>query len=293
MPPKASRTAFLAHCETERRLSPLTLKAYSSDLNDFARFRSLLPAAEITTDTLRYYLREMTEGRQLSVATVKRRIAALRSYFSWCAETGIGSDPTVGWQLRMKRPRRLPRTLTREELGRLVRDGPRRDGIAINLLLRLLTTTGIRVGELCGLDAADVTPDGTSLHIRGKGARDRIVYVPNLELSGELRELSGLRARLGQEPLFVGTLGTRLSPASVRRSLHRLARERGCGRRVTPHMFRHTAATLLIEEGVDIRHIQRLLGHASIATTEIYTHVADESLRRTLARADVLKHLAT
>jgi len=161
--------------------------------------------------------------------------------------------------------------------------------------VRLLVVTGMRVGELCRLRLDDVAPDGSVLRVHGKGARDRVAYVTDASLRQELRRIveTRRRAAAGAGALFLNRNGAPLRPQSVRAKLKRLAKDAGLGRRVTPHMLRHTAATLLIETGVDIRFVQRLLGHSSIATTEIYTHVSDEALRRTLERADVLGALGS
>ncbi|WP_305728045.1 tyrosine-type recombinase/integrase [Bradyrhizobium sp. Ec3.3] len=139
---------------------------------------------------------------------------------------------------------------------------------------------------------SDVWQDGSALRIRGKGSRDRLVYVADSNLRRQLTKLVYSRL-LGQPgPLFVNRWGTALKPHSVRSKLRLVGRQAGIKRRVTPHMLRHTAATLLIENGVDIRVVQKLLGHSSIAITEIYTHVSDETLRKTLERANVLGALA-
>ena len=131
---------------------------------------------------------------------------------------------------------------------------------------------------------------GAALRVRGKGARDRIAYVSNATLAQELTTLAGQRG--GNGALFLNRSGRPLRPHSIRTRLRVLAEQSGLRRKLTPHMLRHTAATLLIETGVDIRFVQRLLGHSSISTTEIYTHVSDEALRTTLARANVLSTLA-
>jgi site-specific recombinase XerD len=156
-----------------------------------------------------------------------------------------------------------------------------------------MVSTGIRVGELCKLLVDEITPDGSSLRIHGKGSRDRVAYISDAALRRELSQLvRGRRhAEGGGGALFVNRHGAPMKPQSIRSKLRRYAGEIGLARRVTPHMLRHTAATLLIETGVDIRFVQRLLGHSSIATTEIYTHVSDEALRSTLERADVLRSL--
>jgi site-specific recombinase XerD len=155
-------------------------------------------------------------------------------------------------------------------------------------IVRLMVGTGMRVGELCKIKLDDLSPEGAVVRIHGKGARDRVAYVTDPGLRRDLQRLVAQRRKAGTAALFVNRYGSHMRPQSVRSKLRRLAKEAGLSRRVTPHMLRHTAATLLIETGVDIRFVQRLLGHSSIATTEIYTHVSDEALRVTLERADVL-----
>jgi integrase/recombinase XerD len=153
-----------------------------------------------------------------------------------------------------------------------------------------MVATGIRVGELCKLRVQDASPDALSLRVHGKGSRDRVVYVTDVALRADLTSLMAARRRQGgiATSIFINRVGSDLRPQSIRSGLRRAAENLGLTRRVTPHMLRHTAATLLIETGVDIRIVQRLLGHSSIATTELYTHVSDEALRTTLERANVL-----
>jgi integrase/recombinase XerD len=199
----------------------------------------------------------------------------------------------------MPKRKRLPRALASEEIAALLRalDGRVGTGVRscnLNVAIRLMISTGIRVGELCRLQAHDVTPDGSTLRIHGKGSRDRVAYVSDPALRTELQAV--VRHRLGYTDgprhLFTDRRGATLQPRSLRGVLRRLALKAGISRKVTPHMLRHTAATLLIERGVDIRIVQRLLGHASIATTEIYTHVSDNTLKQTLERVNVLGSLA-
>jgi integrase/recombinase XerD len=294
-------SSFLSYCAVERQLSENTLQAYTYDMADF---RKWLPTREespaITTDTLRSYLENMTTERRLAAGTVRRRIACLRSLFRYLNEEGHLADPFVGWRLKLPRRKRLPRALSHDETGMLLTINHSSIAKAagrtrcLSTEIRLMISTGIRVGELCKLGTSDVSQDGSALRIRGKGSRDRIVYVTNTALRLELQKLVLFRQRLleGQGPLFVNRRGTSLRPHSFRTRLRTFASDAGLKRRVTPHMLRHTAATLLIENGVDIRIVQRLLGHSSIATTEIYTHVSDEALRKTLERANVLGALA-
>ncbi|MEM8625182.1 MAG: tyrosine-type recombinase/integrase, partial [Pseudomonadota bacterium] len=158
------------------------------------------------------------------------------------------------------------------------------------LVARLLVTTGLRIGEVTRVRLCDVSSGGTSIRVRGKGDRERSVYVANKHLLEDLD--SYIKAhRANAEPhdyVFLNTRGTRLTEAAFRKRLRGMSAELRIAPHLTPHRFRHSAATLLIEEGVDIRLVQRLLGHASIATTEIYTKVSDTSLISAIQSADTL-----
>jgi integrase/recombinase XerD len=290
---------FLHYCRVERQLSEHTLQAYGCDLADFGKWLPPgKPPSEITTESLKEYLEVLVAERRMAVATVRRRFACLRSFFRRVADLGHGPDPFLGWRLRLPRRKRLPRTLARKEVSSLLttlREGVRAHGTGeLKVAVGLMVSTGIRVGELCRLEVEDISADGNSLRIHGKGSRDRIAYIADPDVRRELMQLArGRRDAAGAKaPLFINRYGSKTKPQSIRTKLHRLAGNAGLVRRITPHMLRHTAATLLIETGVDIRIVQRLLGHSSIATTEIYTHVTDETLRTSLERANVLGALS-
>jgi len=288
-------TQFLTFCAVEKRLSILTLDAYGRDLRDFQKFAADLSLLEaVPGERLRAYLEDLVGRRGLSTATAKRRLATLRGFFAWARDTLAAESPFDAWRPRMKRARRLPRSVPREDLRDLITPSPLTAPWGCELthtIVVLFVATGLRVSELCKLSRKDISADGSRLHVHGKGSRERVVYVTDGGLQRRIVDLVEACALEPGAPLLINRNGRRLSPAAVRGRLHRLVRRTGCKRRITPHMLRHTAATLLIEEGVDIRLVQRLLGHASIATTEIYTHVADETLRSTLVRADVVGRL--
>ena len=239
--------------------------------------------------------------RKLTPATIRRRFACLRAFFRRLVNREQMSDPFSNWRLQLARRKRLPRTLARGEIISLLSALERPNEIHLEksqsfpTAVRLMVSTGLRVGELCRLQIEDIAPDGSAFRIHGKGSRDRMAYVTDSSLVRELKDLVERRRREGAMlgPLFLNRQGSPMKPQSIRTKLRHHARRLGLARRVTPHMLRHTAATLLIETGVDIRFVQRLLGHSSIATTEIYTHVSDEALRRTIERADVLQMLAS
>jgi site-specific recombinase XerD len=292
---------FLRFCAAERQLSEHTVLAYTADLSDFCRS---VPAGSsidvITETTLREYLAALIGVRKLSAATVRRRFACLRVFFRRLTKLGWAKDLFGNWRLDIPRRKRLPRALSRSETSSLlVSFAPSTQPAAarsssLEIAVRLMVSTGMRIGELCKLRIEDIAPDGSSLRVHGKGSRDRVAYISDVHLRRELVRLVAARraSRNRDEALFVNRHGSPMRPQSIRSKLRRYATDIGLVRRITPHMLRHTAATLLIEQGVDIRFVQRLLGHSSIATTEIYTHVSDEALRMTLERADVLGKFA-
>lgn len=293
---------FLKYCKVERHLSENTVQAYACDLADFRTWlASSTLTSEIGTETLRAYLHGMVAERKLAAATVRRRIACLRAFFRYSAEMGVLADPFSGWRLTLPRGKRLPRALSRVEVKSLLAraiDPVRWSGASVGgqlgTAVRLMLATGIRVGEFCKLTPEDVSPDGASIRVHGKGSRDRVAYIADPACRTEIQIIANRRLQIAgpRAPLFVNRYGSSLKPQSIRQKLHRVAAAAGLARRITPHMLRHTAATLLIETGVDIRIVQRLLGHSTIATTEIYTHVSDETLRTTLERANVLQRLS-
>ncbi|HYC04950.1 MAG TPA: tyrosine-type recombinase/integrase [Azospirillaceae bacterium] len=285
-------SAFLRYCRDERGLSARTLAAYSQDLAEFARFAAGRAARieDCTPALLVDYATHLKGPRGLALATVKRRLACLRSFLGWAERKGvIGTSPFRRVDLTIRLPRRLPRCLSVQELRALFEARPKArplDGLA----LLLLFATGMRVGELAAARVGDLDMDGRSLRVRGKGDRERRVFLPP-EAVEELRQALAERpptARSAAAPLVASKGGA----ARIRRGIRRIAEAAGLSRRITPHMLRHSAATALLEAGVDIRFVQRLLGHRSITTTELYTHVGDERLKQVILGADVLRRVA-
>lgn len=276
-------TTFIRHCQSIRKLSPHTIRAYELDLARFSHFlgkRAAVAACDKTT--IHDYVRYLFDARALKESSVKRHLATLRSFFHWLEEDGHEfEDPFRGARIRIRTPKRLPRVIARADLRRLlVHDRPPAfSDLTGYVATELLFATGMRVSELATLlDAAVDVEDGT-ITIIGKGNRQRRVFVPD-ELKSLLIDYRVVRDRCSSADTFlVNSRGEAASPQMIRR-LVRLHGERSEVRdRVTPHMFRHSVATYLLEEGVDIRYVQRLLGHRSISTTEIYTHVADAALK--------------
>ena len=222
---------------------------------------------------------------------MKRKLAALKIYFTWLVRSGaVERSPMEGSAVEIRLPKRLPRAVPRQDVVRLLESCQSKTEVSCDtaLALRVLVATGVRISEMCAINIGDISPDGAAIRIKGKGNRERTVYVSNADLQNLLAEVCDRRCTGDREtePLFLSRRHRRLTAQAFRLRLHKLRASSGLGARVTPHCLRHTAATLLLEAGVDIRFVQRLLGHASISTTEIYTRVVDESLKNALLKAD-------
>ena len=277
-------SAFIRHCQSIRKLSPHTTRAYELDLAGFVQFlgkRAAVTACDKTV--IHNYVRHLFDVRTLKESSVKRHLATLRSMFRWLEEDGeVAEDPFRGARIRIRMPKRLPRVIARADLRRLLlhEQPPSFADLTAYVATELLFATGMRVSELASLLDAAVDVDDGTITIIGKGNRERRVFVPD-DIKSLLRDYRTARDRSPStaDTFLVNSRGDAASPQMIRR-LVRLHGERSEVRdRVTPHMFRHSVATYLLEEGVDIRYVQRLLGHRSISTTEMYTQVADAALK--------------
>jgi len=289
---------FLDHCRVGRSLSANTLRAYAIDLAAFCKFVGAETLVDqITRDHLRNFARWLMDASRLKEATVKRRIAALKVMFRWLErEDKLSVSPFHRLDLVVRLPRRLPRGISAEELRALLKsigEGRNFAALFLHLVVTLLFTTGLRIGELAGVQLGDIDRTDAFIQVRGKGNRERRVYLLGQDVGRLLDLYLDLRNGIAQETdfLLVTSRGTPASTQYIRRRLRSAAEAADLPRRLTPHGLRHTAATHLVEAGVDIRFVQKLLGHASIATTQIYTQVSDQSLRETLRHADTLGRL--
>jgi tyrosine recombinase XerC len=290
---RADVRAWLRHLADVRNLSPHTLRAYAGDLEDLARGLEGLgvrAADDVDLFLLRRYLTGL-KGRDLAPRSLARRISAVRAFFAWLASAGrLAASPAEGLRLP-RRGRSLPRVLTREEVARLLETPDERAAWLARrdqALLETLYSTGARVSELAGLDLADVDlEDGTAL-LRGKGRRERLAGLgrPCLRaLEAYLDALARARARRDVRAVFLNRHGGRLTSRSIARSLERRVRAAGLRAEVSPHTLRHSFATHLLEAGANLREVQELLGHRSVATTQVYTHLTLDHLMRVYERA--------
>jgi site-specific recombinase XerD len=290
---------FADHLALERRLSPRTVQAYRTDVTSLARFLSRgggrLSLA--TYPTLRRWLAHLGT-RGMARASVSRKAAAVRTFYTWALRRDLVDSNPAALLTRPAARSRLPSVLKALEAERLAMapegDDPvsRRD----RAILELLYGSGLRVAELCGLDVADVDPEGQRVRVMGKGGKERVVPLGDFASLAVRGYLDVGRAAFlpdppGQdgEPLFLNRRRNRLTSRDARAVVERDVRGTLTGRRVSPHTLRHSFATHLLEGGADIRAVQELLGHASLATTQRYTHVSRGRLfdvyRRTHPRA--------
>jgi site-specific recombinase XerD len=293
---------FLGHCRVAKGLSEHTLRAYSGDLADFmVHIGHAVPVSRIDRDQVRDYARSLLEARGLKATTLRRRIATLKALFHWMEiEELISTNIFRRLDFSIRLPRRLPRALAPDEIRSLL-DVARREAAShaagdqfrsqlIHFVVLILTVTGLRINELLAVRLDDVARADGGIRVRGKGNRERRVYVTGrtaLDVLDRFLTARDARHALG-EYLLIDSRGDAVSAQRIRRLLRSLGTRAGLTRRLTPHMLRHTAATQLLEAGVDIRFVQRLLGHSSIVTTQIYAEVRDASLRSVLEKADML-----
>lgn len=286
---------FLFHCEIEKKLTEKTIKAYQTDLSQFAKFLQAHEIEQVKKEELKQYLLELSK---YSSRTMKRKVATLKAFYSYLEfEEKIEINPFRKVRVNIKLEQILPETLTISEITSMLkvayleRSKIKREGsyaykektrnIAI---LELLVASGMRVSELCSLRSYNVNADFTSVKIMGKGKKERIIPITNKATQLSLME----NYQLFKEEIratsfvFINRFGRGLSEQSVRFMVRRYASLANIQRKVTPHLFRHSFATLLLEGDVDIRYIQHLLGHSSINVTQIYAHVNEKKKKELL-----------
>jgi integrase/recombinase XerC/integrase/recombinase XerD len=284
---------YLAYLRSVRALSENTVAAYRRDLTAFSRFCLEGELDQDSPEAVRSYLGHL--GRKgLASSTINRTISGLRGYFRFKQRFGALTQNPLADQRSRQSPRPLPRFLFEEEMDRFLPPGPAAPGdfrAARDLaVFEFLYSTGARVAEVTSLDIGDVDFRRSHVRVRGKGGKERMVFLGPVAVRA-LKEYLQLRkegvgpvAEEGQA-LFLNLRGGRLTNRGVRYILNRYARERGWTKPVTPHTFRHSFATHILDAGADVRVVQELLGHASLSTTQVYTHVGLEKLRKVYREA--------
>ena len=269
---------FIRHLETERRLSANTCKHYRRDLDSLVAFLDELDIgrwADADEGHMRAYS-ATSFRRGLSPGSIRRRLSAARSFYRYLLrEKHVSSNPTTDVSAP-KQKRRLPGNVDADRMARLLNipgDGPL--VVRDRAILELFYSSGLRLSELTGLNIGDVDLRDATVHVTGKGNKDRIVPVGRKarEALLEWQRSRATLANANETALFVSQRGNRLSPRSVQARVEHWARVQGIDTHVHPHLLRHSFATHLLESSHDLRGVQELLGHANIATTQVYTHL--------------------
>ncbi|NOT21948.1 MAG: tyrosine recombinase XerC [Nitrospiraceae bacterium] len=287
--------AFMTFLELERHASQETIRNYASDLRQFQAFMrgkhpglSTLDPNAVKTESVRAYLHWLDHKHEKSTS-MARKLAALRSFFRYLQQEGMaGLNPAESVRTP-KQPRHLPRVLTKDDASALMEFPAEQTGGSLRdrALLETLYSTGARVSELVGIDREDLRASEGLVHLRGKGRKERIVPIGEVALQAvqaylnqhplmEQRDLKTTTKRT-PSPVFLNSRGGRLTTRSVARIVARYS-NRLAGGSVSPHTLRHSFATHLLDEGADLRSIQEMLGHASLSTTQKYTHLATDQL---------------
>jgi integrase/recombinase XerD len=282
---------FLAYLELERGLSRNTLTAYRCDLHQFGEFlrRRRLGPREVTHADLAAFLAELARGddehRPVAPTTLGRKVACLRSFYRHLRREGlIEHDPTA--ELRgPRKPQRLPRVLSRAEVAQLLEQPRGAEPLALRdrALLELMYACGLRASEAVGLELADLDLEEGLLRARGKGSKERIVPIGRQALAALRAYFRGGRPQLLgatiQRRVFLNHRGGALSRQGLYKIVQGHARSAGLQDRMSPHTLRHSFATHLLAGGCDLRSLQEMLGHADLATTQVYTHLSADRLK--------------
>jgi len=309
---------FVNYLRFERHFSPYTARCYGADLRQYVEYFAADATesgnGEVLADdeaiqrrlrgadamTIRGFLTHL-DGFGYSPATTARKIATLRSFYKWMHKRSITDNNPMLLIRTPKQTKRLPKAMTVEQVDKLLSMPDNREtlGARDRAILETLYSTGVRVSELVDLNRSDLDQVAQTLHIRGKGKKERIVPLGSHAMSAIRHYMTllepdprfvGLRQRAANDPtmlvpLFVNKNGGRLSSRSVRRKLDKYLITAGLDPTISPHTLRHSFATHLLENGADLRSVQELLGHQSLSTTQIYTHLSSIRMRQAYQEA--------
>jgi len=282
---------FAAHLRLERGQSPRTSEEYARDIELFGEFlepghpktAAFFKLTQATTSDVRRFVMELMGPRKYTATSVRRKIAALRSYFALQKREGRRGDNPAQDVPPPKAAKRLPHVMSEPEVAKLLRtriagksEFQRLRDVA---MMELLYASGIRRAELVGLNISDVDLDRRIMRVIGKGNKQRTVFI-NQAAADAIRTYLGVRPRTPDEALFLSKRKTRLSHRQAWVVFREFAELSGIAKHVTPHVMRHSFATHLLENGADLMTIKELLGHESLSTTQIYTNVSLEHMRR-------------
>jgi integrase/recombinase XerC len=287
--------SFLMYLRAERNLSPNTIRAYALDTSHFLAWldRGGVRLDGVDHRLIRRYL-AFLQNFALSRSTLARKIASIRSFLNFAhRRLGLCQANPAGLISLPKRPARLPKTLKPGTVDRLagLPDSRSAAGQRDKAILETLYACGIRVGELTAIDIGDINWRETEIRVFGKGSKERLVFMTDTAAAALKLYIDSGRKRLlranpaGTAAVFLNKYGERLSTGAVRRMIKKYAGDCGEDRSISPHSFRHTFATELLEGGAGLRAVQELLGHVDLSSTQIYTHLSKRKLRRIYTQA--------
>lgn len=289
---------YLAYCKEQKKLSENTLRAYRIDTDQFIsylkrRHLDAISCCNLTKDDVQEYVKELIAS--YATRTCKRKIACIKAFFNYLEfEDIIPVNPFRKVRIKLNEPKELPKTIRKQEISKQLRyvyskayqaRTPYEMFYSSRMIAcyELLIGTGLRVGELCSLQADAIDLDNLTIRILGKGRKERIVYLTSQQLVDAMRSYSQLKQtyKISSEYFFTNLNGSRMKEGTVRRIVQKVGNAVS-HQRITPHMYRHTFATTLLEKNIDISFIQVLLGHSSIKTTQIYLHLSNATIRSAL-----------
>ena len=285
---------YLNYCAMQKHLDAKTVKAYRIDIRQYLDFIKN-DSAEMTRKSIEDYLSYLNQTYK--PRSVKRKVAAIKSFFSYISESEKHSEfenPFLGMRIKIAQRKTLPRTIPLRVINLILKkaheqkkyaksNNQRLIAMRETAVLELLFATGIRVSELCGINNEDISLQEGYLLVHGKGNKERVIDIENPDVIKALDNYKNAERNANSQFFFLNRHHRPLSDQSVRQIITKYADLVCTEQHITPHMFRHSFATYLLDAGVDIRYIQQLLGHSSISTTQIYTYVSSAKLRNILA----------
>ena len=277
---------FIRYLQIEKNYSRHTILNYKLDLEHFKNFLGELSLEKVDYLILRKYLAALKE-KNLKSRSVSRRLSALRSFFKFLIREGLLKNNPLASLSSPKQDKPLPLFLTEEEVTKLIEAAQPKDerGLRDRAVMETLYSTGIRVSELVGLNIEDIDFIGGVAKVMGKGKKERIVPIGDIALSTIRAYLERRKKHQEVQALFLNKSGRRITDRGVRNIIDKYIRMAGIKQGVSPHTLRHSFATHLLDRGADLRSVQELLGHVNLSTTQIYTHLTTEKLKKVYDKA--------
>ncbi len=289
---------YLDYLTAERGFSPYTIRNYTSDLLgnnpegrpmgffQYLQANDIKSLKDVNRHVLREYIGHLME-QEISRRSISRKISAVRSLYRYLLREGYIEENPIKLTASPKLDRRLPECLSEEELDRLLATPPADtpQGMRDRAILEMIYASGMRISEITSLNLDQINPDNGQIKVLGKGSKERIVLIGEMAITALKRYLETARPKLmtlkgGSRALFINRSGGRLSRRSIQSMVTRQALKAGIDKHVYPHLLRHSFATHMLDGGADLRVVQELLGHSSLGTTQVYTHVTQAQAKK-------------